>query len=264
MTSHIAHNTSEDSELIAALRGKLDPASREPVYQQLAQLLGAAIQSGQVPVGFVLPPEPEFARQLGISRHTVSQALGDLARRGLVTRRRRVGTVVAQPYIEQPLGSLYSFLRTLTAQGHLPVTRILSHRPVLDAQASPLLTGRPDGLVLELTRLRLVDDEPFATETLYLPLSCGEALPSERLVREPLYDLLYEFCQIKVTRAVETLRPVTLEPLEATLLRLPTGDAAFLVERTSFAAEQPVEHRRSLIRGDRYRFRVELEGSTLS
>ena len=252
------------TDLATQLRQTLDPASRIPLYEQLTHQLAGAIQRGQLAPGSLLPSEPEFARQLGVSRQTVNQALVNLARRGLVSRRRRVGTIVAEPYVEQPLGTLYSFLRTLTAQGRLPVTRILGRRLTLDAEASPLLTGRDDGLVVEVTRLRAVDGEPFASETIYLQVSCGEALPDDRLAQDPLYDLLQEFCDLEVTRAEETLRPVTLERLDAALLGLSTGDPAFLVERVGYAGERPVELRRSLIRGDRYRFRVELEGAALA
>jgi GntR family transcriptional regulator len=187
-----------------------------------------------------------------------------LARRGLLRRQRGVGTFVAGAAIEQPLTGLYSFLRTLTSQGHLPGTRLLGHRLTVDAQASLLLTGRPEGLVVELSRLRLVDGEPFVVETIYLPEHCGQALPYDELDQAAVYELLTRVCGITVTRAEETLQPVTLDQPEAALLGLSVGEPAFLVQRTGFAAEQAVELRISLIRGDRYRFRVLLEGPALS
>ena len=109
-----------------------------------------------------------------VSRQTVNQALTTLARRGLLTRRRGVGTFIAEPYIEQPLDGLYSFIRTLSSQGRLPSTKILGYRVTIDDQASTLLTGAHAGLVFEIGRLRLVDGEPFVVETIYLPVDCGE------------------------------------------------------------------------------------------
>jgi GntR family transcriptional regulator len=73
-----------------------------------------------------------------------------------------------------------------------------------------------------------------------------------------------EICGVEVTHADETLRPVRLEAIDAALLGLSAGDPAFLVERAGFSGDQPVELRRSLIRGDRYRFRVRLSGARLS
>ncbi len=249
--------------IVEELAGLLDPGSRTPLYEQLEDALRSRIESGTLPPGSALPPEPELAERLGVSRQTVNQALTGLARRGAVTRRRGVGTFVASPYVEQPLDGLYSFLRTLLAQGHLPATRLLGYRITVDRHASPLLTGRPEGLIYEISRLRLVDGEPFVVETVYLDAACGQSLPHERLTHEVLYDLMRECCDIEVTHAEETLRPVTVEQPEASLLGIPVGAPAFLVERTGYAGSRAVEWRRSIIRGDRYRFRVRLEGHTL-
>lgn len=263
MNRHIADIS--PGSVIEIIQPVLDPSSRTPLYQQLASALGQAIRSGTVPAGTMLPPEPELAASLGVSRQTVNQALVGLARRGLVTRRRGVGTIVAEPDVEQPLGGLYTFIRSLTSQGRSPSSRMLGYRVTLDDEASPLLTGRPDGLIVEFSRLRLVDEQPFIVESIYLPVSLGERLPVERVGQEQLYDLLRELCDIDITTADETLRPVTLERSDAVLLGLQAGEPAFLVERTGYASGNlnPVELRRSLIRGDRYRFRVHLEGEAL-
>jgi GntR family transcriptional regulator len=250
-------------EFIEDVITHLDSTSRTPLYEQISQRMLSVIQSGELAPGTVLPPEPELAERLRVSRQTVNQALTTLARRGLLTRRRGVGTFVAEPYVEQPLNGLYSFIRTLTAQGRLPTTRNLGYRVTIDDQASPILTGSHSGLVFEISRLRLVDGEPFVVETIYLPVDCGDHLPLERVRQEALHDLMREICGIEVSHADETLHPVKLEPVDAALLGLGSGDPAFLVERTGYSEDQPVEVRRSLIRGDRYRFRVRLSGSQL-
>lgn len=242
---------------------QLDASAPLPLYEQLAQAVRQAIESGALPPGAVLPAEPQLALLLGVSRQTVHQALASLARRGQLTRRRGVGTFVAEPAIEQPLSGLYSFLRTLTAQGHLPGTRLLGARLTVDAVASPLLGGSAEVLIFEISRLRLVDGAPFVVETIFLPASCQDCLAPAALSEATVYDQLAAACGITVTAADETLRPVRLEQPEAALLGLPVGEPAFLVERSGFAGERVVERRVSLIRGDRYRFRVHLAGPTL-
>lgn len=196
--------------LIETIAADLSYASRTPLYEQLASAIAGAIRRGDLAPGTMLPPEPDLAAQPGVSRQTVNQALVGLARRGLVTRRRGVGALVAEPYVEQPLGGLCSFMRTLVAQGHLPSTRVLGYRVTVDDEASPRLTGRPDGLVWELGRLRLVDGVPFVVETIYLPQACGERLPIDPLAGEALYDLIRDICGEVVTHGEETLRPLTL------------------------------------------------------
>lgn len=76
-------------------RGKALP----PRHADIARDLRGAIAAGSLPVGTVLPTELELCSQYGVSRHTVRIAIADLAEGGLVTRRKRLGTVVqaAQP-----------------------------------------------------------------------------------------------------------------------------------------------------------------------
>ncbi|HET7036351.1 MAG TPA: GntR family transcriptional regulator [Thermomicrobiaceae bacterium] len=250
-------------ELIDQIREELNPAERTPLYEQIAGQLRRAIEAGRLTPGEPIPPEPELARSLGVSRQTVNQALTSLAQRGLLTRRRGVGTFVAEPFIEQPLDGLYTFIRTLTAQGRQPSSRILGYRLTVEEEASRLLTGRGDGLIQEISRLRLVDGEPFVLETIFIAAACGERIAPARLANEPLYDLMRDLCGIDITGAEETLRPVTLEPREAALLGLTTGEPAFLVERTGFSGDDVIELRRSIVRGDRYRYRVWLSTANL-
>jgi GntR family transcriptional regulator len=246
-------------DLLARIGADLDSNNPLPLYQQLTLSLRHAIESGALAPGDALPPEQQLAQQLHLSRQTVNLALTNLARRGLVYRKRGTGTFVAEPFVEQGLGGLYSFIHTLESQGRLPSSKLLGFQALIDDRASPLLAGSPDGLVYEIKRLRLVDGEPFAIETTYVPSGCGDKLPVERLEKDPLYDLLEEFCGLRVAHAEETLRPITIERAEAQLLGVSADEPAFLVERIGYAAERPVELRISLIRGDRYRFKVRLE-----
>lgn len=247
--------------LVRGLRGAVAQPGPLPRYERLARHLAREIRHGRLAPGSALPPESELAALLGVSRQTVHQALAALARRGLLVRRRGVGTFVAASHVEQPLPGLYSLFKSLTARGHSVSSRLVGFRLAADEDASPLLAGGPSELVYELTRLRLVDGAPFALESLYLPRRIGEALPLDRVSREPLYDLLLECCGVTVARAEETLQPVVVEPAVAALLGVRAGGAALLVERVGYTdAGRPVELRRSLIRGDRYRVRVRLEG----
>ncbi|HEY8768802.1 MAG TPA: GntR family transcriptional regulator [Dehalococcoidia bacterium] len=248
-------------EVIADIASSLDPLSRQPLYEQLTAALREAVETGGLPPGTALPPEKELAALLSVSRQTVSVALTKLSKRGLIYRRRGTGTFVAEPFVEQPLGGLYSFMHSLESQGRSPGSRLLGFQVVVDDRASPLLEGSPDSLVYEIKRLRLVDDEPFAVETTYLGRECGAKIPLDRLEHDALYDLIEQFCGITVSSARETLRPVTLDKTDSHLLNVHPGEPAFLVERVGYSGEQAVELRVSLIRGDRYRFRVELSGN---
>lgn len=71
----------------------LKPDSR-PLYDQAIDVLIRFIEQGDLQPGEKLPAEGAFARQLGISRPTLRQAMGHLESKGVITRRHGVGTFV--------------------------------------------------------------------------------------------------------------------------------------------------------------------------
>jgi GntR family transcriptional regulator len=255
----------DESGFIAFLATALAASPRTPRYEHLIATIEGAIRTGQLPPGAVLPKEPDLAARLGLSRQTVGRALSDLAHRGLLTRRRGIGTFVASvPPVEQPLGRLASFVRTLAVDGQPPESHLLGVRLTVDPDASPILIDADDGLVFEISRLFRAGGEPFAFEQIYLRPADGERLPGERLAGGVIYDLLAEVRGIVVTRGDETLRMSRLDRTEAALLGVAPGEPAFLVQRVAFAGDQPVEMRRGLVRGDRACFRIEAAAPILT
>lgn len=67
---------------------------KETLYAQLARDLAEKIGDDRYPVGSLLPTELELCAQYGASRHTVRAAIAELQERGLVSRRKKVGTRV--------------------------------------------------------------------------------------------------------------------------------------------------------------------------
>jgi DNA-binding LacI/PurR family transcriptional regulator/DNA-binding transcriptional regulator YhcF (GntR family) len=71
-----------------------DDADAVPRYRQIAERIRRAVGAGQYAPGGRLPPEGELARQFGVSRGTLRQALGSLTRAGLLETIRGHGTFV--------------------------------------------------------------------------------------------------------------------------------------------------------------------------
>ncbi len=63
------------------------PLLLEPAYRKVAAAIGARILSRALREGERLPSETELARQFGVNRSTVREALRELESRGLVQRR---------------------------------------------------------------------------------------------------------------------------------------------------------------------------------
>lgn len=67
------------------------PSLKELFIQQLETL----ILSGELPIGDKLPPERELAKSMQVSRAVVNAGIGELARKGFLMIKPRVGTFVA-------------------------------------------------------------------------------------------------------------------------------------------------------------------------
>ena len=99
------HTPRELRDLVATGFGRLpsgcffhfERRAQEAVLDQIRRAIRDLILGGTWPPGTPVPPEHALMERLGASRMTVHRALVQLAREGLITRRRRSGTVVASP-----------------------------------------------------------------------------------------------------------------------------------------------------------------------
>ncbi|MGW3933624.1 GntR family transcriptional regulator, partial [Streptomyces microflavus] len=102
----------------------VDRTSPVPLYFQLAQQLEAAVEQGRLAPGTLLGNEIDLAARLGLSRPTVRQAIQSLVDKGLMVRRRGVGTQVVHSQVRRPL-ELSSLYDDLEAAGQRPATKVL-------------------------------------------------------------------------------------------------------------------------------------------
>lgn len=73
----------------------INPLSPVPLYQQLADLLAARIESGDLEPESPLPSEKTLMQEYGLARGTVRRAVEVLRERGLVITIQARGTYVA-------------------------------------------------------------------------------------------------------------------------------------------------------------------------
>lgn len=242
----------------------LDRSTPVPLHYQVSRYLRDEIGRGVYRPGALIPPETTIAAELNLSRATVRQGIATLVAEGLLSRRRGIGTAVASQSIEQPLHGLYTFAGLAAEAGRELTSRVLSARTEPVAGPAAIALGLREQLdeVVVLERLRLLDGAPFMLEQVALPRQRCSALLDADLTL-PLYELLEQHCRLTITGAREHLLPVNLGREEAALLAQKRGAAAFRVERTGLAGEEPVEWRVSLVRGDRYLYSVQLTRARL-
>jgi GntR family transcriptional regulator len=232
-----------------------------PLYFRLRQQIRLRIEGGEWPAGERIPAEHELMRQFGVSRATVREALSELVREGLLERRQGFGTLVCDRKLVQDLSQFYSFSRAMLLSGHRPSTDVIAVDTVpLQPGIARHLGGAPEtDSVVQVIRLRRVDDEPVMLESSYLPEDVGSTLDVETLEARSLYDVLQADCGVDIVRGRESFEPILVRGDEADRLRVEPGSPGLLLERVAYeSGGRCVEFCQSVVRGDRARFTVEL------
>jgi GntR family transcriptional regulator len=132
-------------------------------YQRLQNDLSDIIHDA--PRGTKLPSEPELAKNLGVSRATLREAMRTFESQGLLRRRQGLGTFVHGPsqVIESGLEVLES-IETQAEKIGLEVTMgdlAISHIKATPEQAKKLDVA-PDTPLLQINRVILTDNAPVA------------------------------------------------------------------------------------------------------
>ena len=238
---------------------QVDRNSPVPLYFQVAQRLEQMIESGELATGTRLENEIDLADRLGLSRPTMRRAIEYLVGKGLLVRKRGVGTQVLHPKVQRQveLTSLYEDL----AQTHRdPSTRVLSfsREPAPDARALEL--GLPEGTeVYVLERLRYADGEPLALMRNHVPANLLR-LSAEDLETQGLYNLL-RASGINLRIAKQSIGGRAATTAEAKALGEAKGAPLLTMERAAYDDQgRAVEHGSHIYRASRYSFDVTLPG----
>lgn len=245
----------------------LDRHSALPLYAQLKQSLREQIVRGHWKPGDLVPPEPELCRRCGVSRTVVRQALTELALEGLIVRERGRGTFVAPPKLtESAVQRLSGFYEDMQILGHPPVSQVLKQEVVPASEQVAARLGLQAGThVIEIERLRFVDEEPLVLTTTYLPLELCPGLASADLTLRSLYEYLESECGLSLARGRRTIEAVAADERQARLLRVHQGAPLILLYSVSYLLDgRPIEYYLALHRADRSRFEVELVRSEAS
>lgn len=243
-----------------ALAPAVNRASPIPMYYQIMEQLREKLRTGELTVGSAVPPERELAEAYNVSRMTVRQAIMELVNEGILVRRQGVGTFVAPPKIEHSLGQLTSFTQDMEQRGMKAGARLISCKTIAPHSLARDALGLTEhDTVYECVRLRLADEEPMALETTTLVAAICPGLPDEDLENRSLYALLRERWNVYPDHARQTIEPVSATAYEAELLHVEPGAPLLLMYRITFDERgEAIEYVKSVYRGDRYKFAIEL------
>ncbi|MFI7005492.1 GntR family transcriptional regulator [Streptomyces sp. NPDC050145] len=233
----------------------IDRSSPVPLYFQFAQQLQQLIENGELPPGTRLTNEIDMADQFGLSRPTMRQAMQHLVDKGLLARKRGVGTQVVTNRIRRHV-EFSSLYEDLERDARSPRTTVLSIGTVsADAQVAAALRVEAGEGVLRVERLRFADDEPIALLTNHLPAGLLD-LSEEALAEGGLYQLLRR-CGIALSTAEQTIGARKATATEAKLLGESRGATLLTMSRVAYdGAGRPVEFGSHVYRASRYSFEM--------
>lgn len=235
----------------------LDRGSPVPLYHQLARQLEEAIEREALAPGDLLGNEVDLAVRLGLSRPTVRQAIQSLVDKGLLVRRRGVGTQVVHSRVKRPL-ELSSLYDDLEAAGQGPTTLVVRNEVVPASGDVAAALGVAEGSeVAALERLRRAHGRPVALLRNHLPASLPH-LDDARLESSGLYRMMRSAgITLHSARQRVGARSATAE--EAERLDEDEGAAVLTMRRTSYDdTGRPVEYGTHIYRASRYTFDFQL------
>ncbi|WP_042391782.1 GntR family transcriptional regulator [Streptacidiphilus carbonis] len=241
----------------ASLDFVVDRSSPVPLYYQLALQLESAIEHGRLSPGSLLGNEIELAGRLGLSRPTVRQAIQSLVDKGLLVRRRGIGTQVVHSQIKRPL-ELSSLYDDLLEAGQSPATRVLRNDTEPSSAEVAAALGLAEGAeVIVIERLRSAHGEPMARLRNYLPPGLLQ-LETAQLEATGLYRLMRS-AGITLHSARQTIGARSATTDEGAQLDECEGAALLTMQRTTYDdTGRAVEYGSHIYRASRYAFDFQL------
>jgi len=248
-----------DASVARQLDIVLERNSPVPLYHQLAQSIEHAIVVGDLAPGDRLENEMALTTRLGLSRPTARQAIQELVKKGLLVRKRGVGTQVVGSQFRRD-ERLSSLNEDLTKAGRRPSTTLL-HFSVgkLDQEIRDALaqTDLGDAEFTKVRRLRFADDVPLAILANYIP--SRYQLNQTDVKARGLYACLSSLgVRLKIAHQRISARIMTDE--EASLLEEEQPAACLTVDRLAYDdVGQLVEFGRHVYRATHYTIQGSLE-----
>lgn len=212
------------------------PAGAQPsgaLHETIRAEIEDNILSGRWPPGHRVPSELDLCRHYNCARMTVSRAMTELVRAGLIARKRRAGSVVLAQRSQNAILEIHDLRDEVLALGKSYRYALLSRtlRPATATERSA--TGLPARRrVIALTCLHYADDAPFCLEERIIdPTVVHNALDEGFTARAPGPWLLDH---VPWSEAEHRIRAENATEEVARILGLPPGAACLIIERSTW------------------------------
>lgn len=213
----------------------IDATSIVPLYKQVSHLLTEEIKNGNLAVGEKIPSELTLMELFNVSRVTIRGAISELVEDGLLVRSQGKGTYVAPQKQIQMANDLPGLTGTCKQAGKDIRSKVLSMEYAYPTHSeSKFLMIPEDEQVIEIKRLRYIDNHPVIIETLHF-LKTYDFLLQEDLSGS-LFEILHKH-GYAVMNSNRTLEICTASAYEAGLLEIKRNASLLLFKDHQFGKD---------------------------
>lgn len=221
------------------------------LHRRIRSDLEDRILSGDWPPGYRIPYEHELMEQYGCARMTVNRAVSALVQAGLVERRRRAGTFVAQPSMDSAVLAIPNLPEEIGARGKKYRYELRSREEraasAADAKAFQIDVG---SRIVEVKSRHFADEIPIVSETRIINAAAVPAVLDVAFDNEPPGTWLLD--NVPWTEAEHNISAITPNRQAAQELEIPRSLACLCLERRTWRNGQTVTFVRQIFRGDVY------------
>lgn len=241
------------------MRLSIDHKSPVPLHAQVEELVREMIKDPEYKNGSFLPNEMNLAKQLGISRNTVRQAFNKLVYEGLLTRKKGVGTRVADQNVNTRARNWLSFTQEMKASGIEIINFDLKTSWVeADEKVASFFEISLGKKIFKLERLRGRESNPFVYFISYFHPRIG--ITGNEDFTRPLYEILEKDYSVIVKVSKEEIS-ASLAGAEISKI-LDITPTSPILNRTRFVFDpggRPVEYNLGHYRADSFTYTIESE-----
>ncbi len=233
----------------------------QSAYVTVYEVLKREVIDGELPIGSIIPSEPDLEKRFGVSRTTVRRAVDLLTREGFVLPQQGRGTKVLDYKTSQSLNKVTSLSETLRRKGFIVDTKNANIviKPASASIAEDLGINANE-LVVCMNRITLADGKPIAIMKNYIPAIMVPGIETHAEDITSLYQHLSDRYKIYIESAVDKISAKNASKEEANLLNVPVNSALIYLRRVCFSKGRPACADRISILGDNYEFEINMMG----
>ena len=219
------------------------------LHEKIRKTIEDKILTGAWAPGYRIPFERDLMSQYDCARMTVNRALASLVDAGLIVRRRRVGSFVAQPHIRSVVLDIPDIKADVVARGGSYGLRLLS-RKVRKATRADEKALAGQGSVVVLRCLHLANGQPFALEDRIINLKAVPAAAAADFSVDPPGTWL--LVHVPWTEAEHRITAINADAPTSEILEVPEGEACLMLERRTWRGKANVTAVRQVFVGATY------------